>query len=95
MGKLILVIIIYVLLYLSIIAYYKINNFRTPFLSWGMWKDDVKLKGKIYFHSLLIFHNLICSFILLILVRKDTYCVSILKTYKHLSKIQKCRGVRS
>ena len=46
MGKLILVIIIYVLIYLSIIAYYKINNFRTPFSSWGMWKDDVKLKEK-------------------------------------------------
>ncbi len=35
------------LLYLSIVAYYKINNFRNPFSRWGMWKEDVKLREKL------------------------------------------------
>ena len=48
MGNLVLIIIIYVLLYLSIIAYYKINNFRNPFSRWGIsYKEDVKLREKL------------------------------------------------
>tara|TARA_B100000900_G_scaffold286883_1_gene245977 strand:+ start:371 stop:565 length:195 start_codon:yes stop_codon:yes gene_type:complete len=46
MSKLISLIIGYVLTFLIIIAYYKINNIRTPFSNWGGWKKDVKLKEK-------------------------------------------------
>ncbi len=46
MSKLISLIIRYVLTFLIIIAYYKINNIRTPFSNWGGWKKDVKLKEK-------------------------------------------------
>ncbi|MAS38545.1 MAG: hypothetical protein CMB84_00895 [Flammeovirgaceae bacterium] len=48
MSKLILLITGYSLLYLSIITYYKINNFRVPFKNGLLgWKNDVKLKEKI------------------------------------------------
>tara|TARA_Y100001935_G_scaffold87540_1_gene72590 strand:- start:375 stop:569 length:195 start_codon:yes stop_codon:yes gene_type:complete len=46
MSKLISLIIGYVLTFLIIIAYYKINNIRTPFSNWGGWKKDVKLKER-------------------------------------------------
>ncbi len=46
MSKLISLIIGYVLTFLIIIVYYKINNIRTPFSNWGGWKKDVKLKEK-------------------------------------------------
>ena len=46
MSKLISLIIGYVLTFLMIIAYYKINNIRTPFSNWGGWKKDVKLKER-------------------------------------------------
>ena len=46
MSKLILLILGYVLTFLIIIAYYKINNLRTPFSNWGGWKKDVKLKER-------------------------------------------------
>ena len=38
----------YVLMYLSVIAYYKINNYRVPFRIWvGRWKENVKFKEKL------------------------------------------------
>ena len=38
----------YVLMYLSVIAYYKINNYRVPFRNWvGGWKENVKFKEKL------------------------------------------------
>ena len=46
MSKLLLLILGYVLTFLIIIAYYKINNLRTPFSNWGGWKKDVKLKER-------------------------------------------------
>ena len=46
MSKLILLIFGYALTFLIIIAYYKINNLRTPFSNWGGWKKDVKLKER-------------------------------------------------
>ena len=46
MSKLILLILGYVLIFLIIMAYYKINNLRTPFSNWGGWKKDVKLKER-------------------------------------------------
>ena len=46
MSKLISLIIGYVLTFLIIIAYYKINNIRTPFSNWGGWKKDAKLKER-------------------------------------------------
>ena len=47
MSKLISLIFGYALTFLIIIAYYKINNLRTPFSNWGGWKKDVKLKEKL------------------------------------------------
>ena len=44
MSKLISLIFGYALTFLIIMAYYKINNLRTPFSNWGGWKKDVKLK---------------------------------------------------
>ena len=46
MSKLILLILGYVLIFLIIMGYYKINNLRTPFSNWGGWKKDVKLKER-------------------------------------------------
>ena len=46
MSKLISLIFGYALTILIIIAYYKINNLRTPFSNWGGWKKDVKLKER-------------------------------------------------
>ncbi len=46
MSKLISLILGYVLTFLIIMVYYKINNLRTPFSNWGGWKKDVKLKEK-------------------------------------------------
>ena len=46
MSKLISLIFGYALTFLIIIAYYKINNLRTPFSNWGGWKKDVKLKER-------------------------------------------------
>ena len=51
---LLFLIIAYVLVYLSVIAYYKINNYRIPFRNWvGLWKEDVKLKEKLIVHFIL------------------------------------------
>ena len=47
MSKLISLILGYVLTFLIIITYYKINNLRTPFTNWGGWKKDVKLKERL------------------------------------------------
>ena len=47
MSKLISLIFGYALIFLIIIAYYKINNLRTPFSNWGGWKKDVKLKERL------------------------------------------------
>ena len=44
MSKLISLILGYVLTFLIIMAYYKINNLRNPFTNWGGRKKDVKLK---------------------------------------------------
>ena len=47
-------IIAYVLLYLSVIMYYKINNYRIPFRNWvGSWKEDVKFKEKLIINFIL------------------------------------------
>ena len=47
-------IIAYVLMYLSVIAYYKINNHRIPFRNWvGFWKEDVKFKEKLIVNFIL------------------------------------------
>ena len=46
MSKLISLIFGYALTFLIIMAYYKINNLRTPFTNWGGWKKDVKLKER-------------------------------------------------
>ena len=46
MSKLISLIFGYALIFLIIIAYYKINNLRIPFSNWGGWKKDVKLKNQ-------------------------------------------------
>ena len=44
----------YVLMYLSVIAYYKINNYRVPFRNWvGGWKENVKFKEKLIVHFIL------------------------------------------
>ena len=42
-----LLIICYVIVFVSIIAYYKINNLRNPFTKWGVWKSEVKMNEKI------------------------------------------------
>ena len=42
-----LLIIGYVIVFVSIIAYYKINNLRNPFTKWGGWKSQVKMIEKI------------------------------------------------
>ena len=56
----------YVLVYLSVIAYYKINNYRIPFRNWvGFWKEDVKFKEK-----------LIVSFILQIPLFIFLFCIN-------------------
>ena len=47
MSKLISLIFGYALIFLIIIAYYKINNLITPFSNWGGWKKDVKLKERL------------------------------------------------
>ena len=44
----------YALMYLSVIAYYKINNYRIPFRNWvGFWKEDVKFKEKLIVNFIL------------------------------------------
>ena len=45
--KVILLIIGYTIVFISVIAYYKINNLRNPFTKWGGWKSDVKMNEKI------------------------------------------------
>ena len=48
MNKIILVVIAYVIVVISIIAYYKINNYRMPFTKWWLgFKPDVKKKERI------------------------------------------------
>ena len=48
LTPLLFLIIAYVMVYLSVIGYYKINNFRTPFRNWmGGWKENVKFKEKL------------------------------------------------
>ena len=46
--KIILVVISYAIVVISIIAYYKINNYRMPFAKWWLgFKPDVKMKERI------------------------------------------------
>ena len=48
MNKIILVVIAYVIVIISIIAYYKINNYRMPFTKWWLgYKPDVKMNERI------------------------------------------------
>ena len=47
MNKVILLIIGYTIVFISVIAYYKINSLRYPFTKWGGWKSDVKMNEKI------------------------------------------------
>ena len=47
MSKLISLIIGYLLIFLIIMVYYKVNNLRIPFYKWGRWKKDVKLKERV------------------------------------------------
>ena len=48
MNKIILVVIAYVIVVISIIVYYKINNYRMPFTKWWLgFKPDVKMKERI------------------------------------------------
>ena len=42
-----LLIIGYVIVFVSIIAYYNINNLRNPFTKWGGWKSEIKMNEKI------------------------------------------------
>ena len=46
--KIILVVIAYAIVVISIIAYYKINNYRMPFTKWWLgYKPEVKMKERI------------------------------------------------
>ena len=48
MIKIILVVIAYAIVVFSIIAYYKINNYRVPFTNWWLrFKPEVKMKERI------------------------------------------------
>tara|TARA_X000000368_G_scaffold86304_1_gene65601 strand:+ start:522 stop:725 length:204 start_codon:yes stop_codon:yes gene_type:complete len=48
MNKIILLIIGYAIVIISIIAYYKINNYRMPFTKWWLgYKPDVKMNERI------------------------------------------------
>ena len=48
MNKIILVVIAYAIIIISIIAYYKINNYRMPFTKWWLgYKPEVKMKERI------------------------------------------------
>tara|TARA_Y100000766_G_scaffold82476_1_gene70232 strand:+ start:165 stop:368 length:204 start_codon:yes stop_codon:yes gene_type:complete len=48
MNKIILLIIGYAMVIISIIAYYKINNYRMPFTKWWLgYKPDVKKNERI------------------------------------------------
>ena len=48
MNKIILLIIGYAIVIISIIAYYKINNYRMPFAKWWLgYKPEVKIKERI------------------------------------------------
>ena len=47
MNKLMLLIIGYAIVFIGVIAYYKIKNQRNPFTKWGGWKSDVKMNEKI------------------------------------------------
>ena len=47
MNKVILLIIGYTIVFISVIAYYKVNNLRNPFTKWGGWKSEVKMNEKI------------------------------------------------
>ena len=46
--KIILVVIAYAIVVISIIAYYKINNYRMPFTKWWLgYKPEVKMKERV------------------------------------------------
>ena len=48
MNKIILVVISYAIVIISIIAYYKINNYKMPFAKWCLgYKPEVKMKERI------------------------------------------------
>ena len=47
MNKIILLIIGYVIIFISIVTYYKVNNHRIPFTSRGGYKPDVKMNERI------------------------------------------------
>jgi len=42
-----LLIVLYVVVSISVIAYYKINSLRNPLTKWGGWKSEVKMNEKI------------------------------------------------
>ena len=48
MSKVMIIIISYAIVIISIISYYKINNYRMPFTKWWLgFKPDVKMKERI------------------------------------------------
>ena len=48
MNKIILVVTAYTIVVFSIIAYYKINNYRMPFTKWWLgFKPEVKMKERV------------------------------------------------
>jgi len=47
MNKIILLLIGYTIIFISVIAYYKINNRRIPFTRWGAFKPDGKMNERI------------------------------------------------
>ena len=48
MNKIILLVIVYAIIIISIISYYKINNYRMPFTKWWLgYKPDVKMNERI------------------------------------------------
>ena len=42
-----LLIIGYAIVFISVIASYRIKNLRNPFTKWGEWKSDAKMNEKI------------------------------------------------
>jgi len=47
MSKAMLLIIGYLMVFISVISYYKTKNLRNPFTKWGGWKSEVKTNEKI------------------------------------------------
>ena len=61
--KIILVVISYAIVVISIIAYYKINNYRMPFTKWWLgFKPEVKMKERIIIAFIIQIPSLIFIF---------------------------------